>query len=157
MSTTSAVCAYCHADLDREAAPRCASCGANHHSDCWAENKGCAILGCPASPDGAATAASHTPAAEWAASTPDRPAHATASTTAPVTTAQPLPVVSTGGGNEADDFRAGWLAGYRSGWQDAYRAGWQEGHDFTGPGMSTAAERVDAQRFGQSGSSAVEH
>jgi hypothetical protein len=142
MSNTSAVCAYCHADLDRATAPRCASCGANHHSDCWAENKGCAILGCPASPDGATTAASQTPGAEWAVS----PAtHVAASTAAPVTTAQPSPVISTGRGkDDEDDYRAGWLAGYRSGWKDAYRSGWQEGYSFTGQGMSTAAERVDA-------------
>jgi hypothetical protein len=47
----------------------CAACSATHHSDCWGDNGGCAILGCPnapvtgASPPGGAPAPPPTPPA----------------------------------------------------------------------------------------------
>jgi hypothetical protein len=113
-------------------APRCVSCGANHHSDCWVENNGCAILGCIASPDGVAVATRDTPATEWSGSQPNGITHAIALNAPPVRSLEPAaPVAETGGAGDADAHRAGWQEGYRAGWQDAYRSGWQDGHHFS--------------------------
>ena len=46
----------------------CGGCSAHHHQDCWADNGGCAVLGCAASPEaGAAATAVPSPAAVPAA------------------------------------------------------------------------------------------
>ena len=40
-------CAYCHSPIkgsDRSVS--CPTCGTPHHSDCWHENRGCAVFGC---------------------------------------------------------------------------------------------------------------
>lgn len=40
-------CPYCRFPLkEGGAAERCDACGALHHEDCWADNGGCAVLGC---------------------------------------------------------------------------------------------------------------
>jgi TM2 domain-containing membrane protein YozV len=45
------VCPYCRAGFEAEdEVTRCPSCGTPHHSDCFAENGGCTIFGCPAAP-----------------------------------------------------------------------------------------------------------
>ena len=44
-------CPYCRFPLKTAAeAVKCPSCGAVHHGDCWAENGGCAVLGCASAP-----------------------------------------------------------------------------------------------------------
>lgn len=54
---TSGICPYCRYEVfSAEGEHTCPLCGAVHHSECWAENGGCAVIGCEAtaeSPDGA--------------------------------------------------------------------------------------------------------
>jgi TM2 domain-containing membrane protein YozV len=45
------VCPYCRTGFEAEdEVTRCPSCGTAHHADCFAENGGCTIFGCPAAP-----------------------------------------------------------------------------------------------------------
>lgn len=44
-------CPYCRFPLKEGAdTARCGSCHAAHHADCWADNRGCAVMGCAAAP-----------------------------------------------------------------------------------------------------------
>jgi hypothetical protein len=147
VQNTSATCAYCHAELDRMTAPRCFSCGANHHSDCWAENSGCAILGCSASPDAVAvTTTMDNDPPGWSASQTNGAAHATALAAPPVRSTESIaPVLETAGVADTDGFRSGWQEGYRCGWQDAYRSGWQEGRKFQAQPVSSLDGPTEAE------------
>lgn len=44
-------CAYCFGPVHPTKGPRCPSCGAAHHLQCWTENQGCTRYGCSSSPD----------------------------------------------------------------------------------------------------------
>ena len=45
-------CPYCRMPMrDTDAIKTCASCRTPHHAECWAENRGCTVFGCPAAPD----------------------------------------------------------------------------------------------------------
>lgn len=51
-------CPFCRFALKEGAAVvACPSCSATHHEDCWADNGGCAIMGCAAAPSPAAASA----------------------------------------------------------------------------------------------------
>ncbi|MTA02581.1 MAG: hypothetical protein F2578_04535 [Actinobacteria bacterium] len=43
-------CLYCQTALDDDRAPRCPSCSARHHLECWDENGGCSQFGCDSGP-----------------------------------------------------------------------------------------------------------
>jgi hypothetical protein len=45
-AASAGLCPYCHVGLKAATVTRCSACGAGHHPECWAENGGCAILGC---------------------------------------------------------------------------------------------------------------
>jgi hypothetical protein len=48
---TSSFCAICQTAIEPgEAAQACPSCHSVYHSECWQENSGCAIYGCPGVP-----------------------------------------------------------------------------------------------------------
>jgi TM2 domain-containing membrane protein YozV len=46
------VCPYCRMDFAENAPPRvfCTACGTPHHEDCYMENGGCTVFGCPRAP-----------------------------------------------------------------------------------------------------------
>lgn len=46
------VCPYCRMPFDENAPPRifCTACGMPHHEDCYQENGGCTVFGCPRAP-----------------------------------------------------------------------------------------------------------
>jgi TM2 domain-containing membrane protein YozV len=46
------VCPYCRMPFDDEGPPRifCTACGMPHHEDCYQENGGCTVFGCPQAP-----------------------------------------------------------------------------------------------------------
>lgn len=48
----SAVCPYCRMQFADEGPARifCTSCGMPHHEDCYRENSGCTVFGCPKAP-----------------------------------------------------------------------------------------------------------
>jgi hypothetical protein len=48
----SALCPYCSDEVEPVGpnASFCTSCGTPHHQDCWEENGGCTVFGCPAAP-----------------------------------------------------------------------------------------------------------
>jgi TM2 domain-containing membrane protein YozV len=50
--TAPAVCPYCRMAFDESAPPRifCTACGMPHHEDCYQENGGCTVFGCPRAP-----------------------------------------------------------------------------------------------------------
>ncbi len=51
-------CAYCHSLVTKEdERTECAECGAAHHTDCWEENGGCAVVSCTVSAPVSATPA----------------------------------------------------------------------------------------------------
>ena len=43
-------CPYCRGEIAEEEAQFCASCGTPHHSECYAENRGCTVFGCEQAP-----------------------------------------------------------------------------------------------------------
>ena len=43
-------CSYCLGELHPTKAPRCWSCEARHHRDCWYANGGCSQFACPGAP-----------------------------------------------------------------------------------------------------------
>ena len=45
--TVGARCPYCQSHSDLDDPVRCPGCGAIGHRDCWQENGGCAVPGCP--------------------------------------------------------------------------------------------------------------
>src|SRR5215831_17630176 len=47
-----ALCPYCRMPFDENAPPRifCTACGMPHHEDCYQENGGCTVFGCPRAP-----------------------------------------------------------------------------------------------------------
>ena len=45
---TSLICPYCRELIDE--AYSCPTCSTPHHSDCWNENGGCTVFGCPSAP-----------------------------------------------------------------------------------------------------------
>jgi len=49
---TDPVCPYCRMPFDENAPPRifCTACGMPHHEDCYQENGGCTVFGCPRAP-----------------------------------------------------------------------------------------------------------
>ena len=52
------VCPYCRFALKQGAeVVECGACHAAHHTDCWEDNGGCAVMGCPGAPRAAAGAA----------------------------------------------------------------------------------------------------
>lgn len=54
---TGRACPYCRFPLkEGDSVRECGTCHSLHHSDCWSDNTGCAIVGCAGSDDGAATA-----------------------------------------------------------------------------------------------------
>ena len=45
-------CPYCRMPLGTEAALKtCPACHTPHHIECWADNKGCTVFGCPEAPE----------------------------------------------------------------------------------------------------------
>jgi len=51
MTSPGNTCPYCRSPVARGGDIKdCPSCGAEHHADCWAENGGCAVVGCAAGP-----------------------------------------------------------------------------------------------------------
>jgi TM2 domain-containing membrane protein YozV len=48
----SVVCPYCRMPFAEDGPPRlfCTSCGTPHHEDCYQENGGCTVFGCPKAP-----------------------------------------------------------------------------------------------------------
>ncbi len=48
-------CSYCLGAVSRSRGPRCWSCGAAHHRDCWYANGGCAQFACVAAPKDSAS------------------------------------------------------------------------------------------------------
>ncbi len=45
-------CPYCRMPMhDTDIIKTCASCRTPHHAECWAENKGCTVFGCPEAPE----------------------------------------------------------------------------------------------------------
>jgi hypothetical protein len=51
MSNTGPVCAICLSAIEPEDAKTiCPSCNAEYHEECWQENGGCAVYGCPQVP-----------------------------------------------------------------------------------------------------------
>ncbi|MBT3194799.1 MAG: DUF4190 domain-containing protein [Verrucomicrobia bacterium] len=45
-------CSYCRMPLNHnEAINTCPSCRTPHHEECWAENGGCSVFGCPEAPE----------------------------------------------------------------------------------------------------------
>jgi hypothetical protein len=51
MTAAGHTCPYCRSPVKTgDDAKECPSCGAEHHADCWAENDGCSVIGCAASP-----------------------------------------------------------------------------------------------------------
>ena len=46
------ICPYCSSEIagDDPGRYECPSCGAAHHAECWAENRGCTVFGCEAAP-----------------------------------------------------------------------------------------------------------
>jgi hypothetical protein len=47
----SPLCAYCQSPIeDEQARTSCSACSAAYHADCWQENGGCGIYGCPQAP-----------------------------------------------------------------------------------------------------------
>ena len=49
-SSIGARCAYCRTPWTQEDSVQCPSCATTSHRECWAENGGCPILGCPSAP-----------------------------------------------------------------------------------------------------------
>jgi hypothetical protein len=45
------VCALCMDPTNAEFGPKCRSCKAFHHADCWIDFGGCTAFGCAESPD----------------------------------------------------------------------------------------------------------
>ena len=56
-------CPYCLGAMDGKR-QLCPACHVGHHEDCWAENGGCAVLGCAAAPDTASPTAATSPLVE---------------------------------------------------------------------------------------------
>ena len=51
-SQEGSTCPYCRMPLTGEdAVHACPSCHTPHHAECWTENKGCTVFGCPQAPD----------------------------------------------------------------------------------------------------------
>jgi RING finger family protein len=51
LTATGNICPYCRSAVGPEdGAKECPTCGTAHHGDCWAENGGCAVVGCAAGP-----------------------------------------------------------------------------------------------------------
>ena len=50
--TDSATCPYCRMDFGQEGPAKiyCTGCGMPHHEDCYQENGGCTVFGCPCAP-----------------------------------------------------------------------------------------------------------
>lgn len=46
------VCPYCRMPFDEQSPPKiyCTACGMPHHEDCYQENGGCTVFGCPRAP-----------------------------------------------------------------------------------------------------------
>src|SRR5215472_10382089 len=46
------VCPYCRMPFDEASPPKifCTACGMPHHEDCYQENGGCTVFGCPKAP-----------------------------------------------------------------------------------------------------------
>lgn len=78
-------CPYCQFPLKPGAAlAACATCDAAHHDDCWAENGGCAVVGCQNAPHAASSGATTEPVGAGAPG-----AWSAATTAAPSPTAAP--------------------------------------------------------------------
>jgi predicted RNA-binding Zn-ribbon protein involved in translation (DUF1610 family)/uncharacterized membrane protein len=46
-----AICAVCQCAVSREEdSTQCTACGTTYHTECWEENKGCGVYGCPQVP-----------------------------------------------------------------------------------------------------------
>src|SRR5262245_33786030 len=45
------LCSYCKIRIDGSDIPECPACAAPHHEECWHENRGCAVYGCPEAPE----------------------------------------------------------------------------------------------------------
>lgn len=55
-------CPYCRAQIaSGEQTNHCPACNAVHHTDCWTENGGCAVVGCSAGPQAAQPAPNQLP------------------------------------------------------------------------------------------------
>ena len=60
------LCAICQSILDRhEPAASCPDCQAQFHAECWQENGGCAIYGCPSVPATEHRTTIETPSSYW--------------------------------------------------------------------------------------------
>jgi len=55
-------CPYCRTVWEADEAVTCAGCSTVSHRDCWAENGGCAVLGCARSPEALAATRAQRPA-----------------------------------------------------------------------------------------------
>lgn len=61
-----AKCVICQCPLRRgEQLVRCPSCGSVYHADCWEDNRGCGVYGCPAVPETEHREAIETPVSYW--------------------------------------------------------------------------------------------
>src|SRR5215813_12445304 len=50
--TDQLACPYCRMAFDEQGPPKifCTACGMAHHEDCYMENGGCTVFGCPKAP-----------------------------------------------------------------------------------------------------------
>lgn len=63
---TASRCAICRGPIEAaEGATACPACHAPYHADCWSENGGCAVYGCPKVPATEARTALEIPPAYW--------------------------------------------------------------------------------------------
>ncbi len=60
------LCAICQCEIEPgEATHPCPECRATYHGDCWAENGGCAVYGCPCVPETEKREDVEIPASYW--------------------------------------------------------------------------------------------
>ena len=65
-ATSSALCAICQSPMgEADAKAACPDCAAVYHADCWQENRGCAVYGCPQVPPTEKHDALEIPTAYW--------------------------------------------------------------------------------------------
>lgn len=60
------LCAICQSPLaSGEATVNCPDCSAQYHHDCWEYNQGCAVYGCPQTPETESLSTLEVPASHW--------------------------------------------------------------------------------------------
>ena len=64
--TPASICAICQSPVQPgEQQVACGSCGAPYHSDCWEENGGCGVYGCPEVPETDSRTSIEIPTSYW--------------------------------------------------------------------------------------------